>query len=97
MEQKNIILTLSTMLIIGIFASYGVFAKRWVDWSTTTLVDLDKRTVIMEVKAKHTNQMVAQNYQMLRELMSIVQRTNYGGGEITNGKANDNWQETKKY
>ncbi len=85
------------MLIIGIFASYGVFAKRWVDWSTTTLVDLDKRTVIMEVEAKHTNQMVSQNYQMLRQLMDRVQRTGYGDGKITNGKANNNWQETKKH
>tara|TARA_R110002153_G_scaffold107205_1_gene247174 strand:+ start:102 stop:395 length:294 start_codon:yes stop_codon:yes gene_type:complete len=97
MEQKNIILTLSTILIVGVFASYGVFAKRWVDWSTTTLVDLDKRTAIMEVEAKHTNQMVVQNYQMLRELMSRVQRTNYGDGKGTNGEASNNWQETKKY
>ena len=95
MEQKNIILTLSTMLIVGIFASYGMVIKQWVDWTTTTLVDLDKRTAIMEVEAKHTNEMVAENHQMLKNLMKAVTEVSYGNGKGADGTTDINWQKAQ--
>jgi hypothetical protein len=96
MEQKNIILTLATMLVVGVFASYGMVVKQWVDWTTTTLVDLDKRTAIMEIEMKHTNEMVAQNHQMLKTLMEAVTEVSYGNGKVTDGTTDINWQKTEK-
>lgn len=95
MEQRNIILTLATMLIVGIFASYGMVVKQWVDWTTTTLVDLDKRTAIMEIEAKHTNEMVAQNHQMLKTLMKAVTEVSYGDRKGADGTTDINWQKAQ--
>ncbi len=95
MEQKNIILTLATMLVVGVFASYGMVVKQWVDWTTTTLVDLDKRTAIMEIEAKHTNEMVAQNHKMLKTLMKAVTEVSYGNGEVTDGTTDINWKKAQ--
>lgn len=95
MEQKNIILSLATMLVVGVFASYGMVIKQWVDWTTTTLVDLDKRTAIMEIEAKHTNDMVAQNHQMLKTLMKAVTEVSYGDGKGTDGTTDINWQKAQ--
>ena len=95
MEQKNIIFTLATMLVVGIFASYGMVIKQWVDWTTTTLVDLDKRTAIMEVEAKHTNEMVAENHQMLKSLMKAVTEVSYGNGKGADGTTDINWQKAQ--
>lgn len=97
MEQKNIILTLATMLVVGIFASYGMVIKQWVDWTTTTLVDLDKRTAIMEIEAKHTNNMVAENQQMLKALMEVVTKVSYGDRKSTDGATDINWKEAEKH
>ena len=95
MEQKNIILTLATMLVVGVFASYGMVIKQWVDWTTTTLVDLDKRTAIMEIEAKHTNNMVAENQQMLKALMEVVTKVSYGDRTITDGTTDINWEKAQ--
>ena len=95
MEQKNIILSLATMLIVGIFASYGMVIKQWVDWTTTTLVDLDKRTAIMEIEAKHTNNMVAENQQMLKALMEVVTKVSYGDRKSTDGTTDINWKKAQ--
>lgn len=97
MEQKNIILSLATMLIVGIFASYGMVIKQWVDWTTTTLVDLDKRTAIMEIEAKHTNNMVAENQQMLKALMEVVTKVSYGDRKSADGTTDINWKEAEKH
>jgi hypothetical protein len=77
MEQKHIIFTLATMIVVGVVASYGMVIQKWVDWTTTTLVDLDKRTAIMGAEMKHTNDMVSQNYEMLKVLMERVQKVSY--------------------
>jgi hypothetical protein len=97
MEQKNIILTLASMFVVGIFASYGMVAKQWVDWTTTTLVDLDKRTAIMEIEMKHTNDMVAQNHQMLKTLMEAVTEVSYGDRKVTDGTTDINWEKAQKH
>ena len=95
MEQKNIILALATMLVMGVFASYGMVIKQWVDWTTTTLVDLDKRTAIMEIEAKHTNEMVAENHQMLKSLMKAVTEVSYGNGKGADGTTGIYWEEAQ--
>ena len=93
MGQKGIIWSLVTLLVTGIFASYGMVVKQWVDWTTTTLVDLDKRTAIMEVEAKHTNQMVAQNHEMLKILMDTITKASYGSKQKSTGTTDINWSE----
>ena len=93
MEQKHIILTLATMIVVGVVASYGVVIQKWVDWTTTTLVDLDKRTAIMKIEAKHTNEMVAQNHQMLKVLMENIQKVSYGDLKKPTGTTDINWTE----
>ena len=93
MEQKHIIFTLATMIVVGVIASYGMVIQKWVDWTTTTLVDLDKRTAIMEVEAKHTNEMVAQNHEMLKVLMETVTKASYGNNQKPTGTTDINWAE----
>ena len=93
MEQKHIIITLATMIVVGVVASYGMVIQKWVDWTTTTLVDLDKRTAIMEIEAKHTNNMVAQNHEMLKVLMETVTKASYGNQQKPRGTTDINWAE----
>lgn len=95
MENKNLIITLATMVVVGVFASYGMVIKQWVDWTTTTLVDLDKRTAIMEVEAKHTNEMVAENQEMLKILMEKITKVNYGNGKGADGTTDINWRKAQ--
>jgi mannitol-specific phosphotransferase system IIBC component len=95
MEQKHIIITLATMIVVSVVASYGMVIQKWVDWTTTTLVDLDKRTAIMEVEAKHTNEMVAENHQMLKSLMKVVTEVSYGNGKSADGTTDINWQKAQ--
>jgi hypothetical protein len=93
MEQKHIILTLATMIVVGVVASYGMVIQKWVDWTTTTLVDLDKRTAIMEVEMKHTNDVVAQNHEMLKVLMENIKKVSYGDLKKPTGTTDINWTE----
>lgn len=65
------------IIIAGIFGSFGFVAKEWTTWTSHTLVDLDKRTAIMETELKHTNDMIAQNHAMLKQIMSQVERTKH--------------------
>ena len=95
MGQRSIIWSLATLLVTGIFASYGMVIKQWVDWTTTTLVDLDKRTAIMEVEAKHTNEMVAQNHEMLKVLMETITKASYEYKQKPTGTTDINWRKAQ--
>ena len=92
MEQKHIIISLATMIVVGVIASYGMVIQKWVDWTTTTLVDLDKRTAIMEVEAKHTNEMVSENHAMLKALIQSM-KANYVYKQKPDGTTDINWKE----
>lgn len=65
---------LLSVIVAGIFGSFGFVAKEWTTWTSHTLVDLDKRTAIMETKILHTNEMVSQNYHMLKSMMENYER-----------------------
>jgi hypothetical protein len=95
MEKKNIIFTLATMLVVGVFSSYGMLTKQWVDWTTTTLVDLDKRTAIMEVEARYTSNMVSNNHEMLKILMKEITKVSYGNGKSSDGTSDINWEKAQ--
>lgn len=69
MDTKMETKVLISVIIAGVFGSLGFVAKEWTSWTSHTLVDLDKRTAIMETKIIHTNEMVAQNYHMLKQML----------------------------
>ena len=92
MLQKHVV-TLASIIVVSVITSYGIVVQSWADWSTTTLVDLDKRTAIMEVEAKHTNMMVTQNHDMLKALMEASRKTSYGNRKNPTGKTDIQWTE----
>jgi hypothetical protein len=65
------------LLIAGVFASLGFVFKEWTTWASSTLVDLDKRTAVMETEIKHSNDMIAQNHEMLKTLMREIRKVSY--------------------
>lgn len=73
MDQK----VLTGIIVAGVFASLGFVFKEWTTWTTSTLVDLNNRTAVMEAEMKHTNDMIAQNHEMLKALMNRVQRAGF--------------------
>ncbi len=92
MLQKHIV-TLASIIVVGVVTSYGVVVQSWVEWSTTTLVDLDKRTAIMELETKHTNQMVSQNQEMLKAILVASKKVKYGDHQESAGPTDINWKE----
>ena len=92
-NNKPLVYTLAAMIVAGVFASYGIVIQKWVDWTSTTLVDLDKRTAIMETEMKHTNDMIAQNHQMLKILMDKVTKVQYGNQSKSTDTTDINWRQ----
>ncbi len=92
MLQKHVV-TLASIIVVGVITSYGVVVQSWVEWSTTTLVDLDKRTAIMELETKHTNEIVSQNQEMLILLMEASKKASYGDHQEPTGQTDIYWTE----
>ncbi len=92
MLQKHTV-TLASIIVVGVVTSYGVVVQSWVEWSTTTLVDLDKRSAIMEVEVRRTNEMVLQNYEMLKALTDRTRKTSHGDYQEPAGQTDIYWRE----
>jgi hypothetical protein len=92
MVQKNVFM-LATVIVVGVISSYGIVVQNWVEWSTTTLVDLDKRSAIMEVEVRRTNEMVLQNYEMLKDLTDRTRKTSHGDYQEPTGQTDVYWTE----
>jgi len=91
MLQKNVFM-LASVIVVGVISSYGIVVQNWVEWSTTTLVDLDKRSAIMEVEVRRTNEMVLQNYEMLKDLTDRTRKTSHGDYQEPTGQTDIYWR-----
>jgi len=93
MDQKVIL----ALIVAGVFGSVGFVFKEWTTWTSTTLVDLNKRTAIMETEIRHTNIMVSQNHEMLKSLIKQVRNISYGDRKDSDGTTNINWEKAQKH
>ena len=73
MDQKVLV----GIIVAGVFGSLGFFIKEWTSWTSTTLVDLNKRTAVMETEMKHANDMIAENHEMLKLIMNRVTQASF--------------------
>ena len=80
MEQK-ILIGLATTVLVGAF---GFVIKEWTTWTSTTLINLNSRAAVLESEVKHTNQLVSQNYEMLKFLVNNSQKAGYNDNAWTN-------------
>ena len=80
MEQK-ILIGLATTILVGAF---GFVIKEWTTWTSTTLINLNSRAAVLESEVKHTNQLVSQNYEMLKFLVNNSQKAGYNDNAWTN-------------
>ena len=80
MEQK-ILIGLATTVVVGAF---GFVVKEWTTWTSSTLIDLHSKTAVLESEIRHTNQMVSQNYEMLKFLVNKSQKAGYNDNAWTN-------------
>lgn len=77
-QNKPIIVALATLIVMGTVGSFGMVIQRWTEWTTSTLINLDKQNAVIEQKLESTNAMIAQNHEMLKALMgSDTQKTYY--------------------
>jgi len=65
------------IIVLGVFGFVGFLVKEWTSWTSSTLIDLNSRAAVMESEIKHTNDMVAQNYEMLKFLVSKTQKAGF--------------------
>jgi len=72
------------IIVLGVFGFVGFLVKEWTSWTSSTLIDLNSRTAVMESEIKHTNDMVAQNYEMLKFLVSKTQKAGFNDQSWTN-------------
>ncbi len=80
METK----VLGGIVVVGVFGFVGFLVKEWTGWTSSTLIDLNSRTSVMETEIKHTNDMVAKNYEMLKFLVSKTQKAGFNDQSWTN-------------
>lgn len=73
MDQKVLV----GIIVAGVFGSLGFVIKEWTTWTTTTLVDLNKRTAVMETEMKYSNDMIAENHEMLKLIMNRVTQASF--------------------
>jgi len=73
MDQKVLV----GIIVAGVFGSLGFVIKEWTTWTTTTLVDLNKRTAVIETEMKYSNDMIAENHEMLKLIMNRVTQTSF--------------------
>ena len=76
------------IIIVGVFGFVGFLVKEWTGWTSSTLIDLNSRTAVMESEIKHTNDMVAKNYEMLKFLVSKTQKAGFNDQSWTNAIPN---------
>lgn len=77
-QSKPIVVALATLIVVGTIGSFGMVIQRWTEWTTSTLINLDKQNAVIEQKLESTNAMIAQNHEMLKALMSSdTQKTYY--------------------
>lgn len=65
------------LIVAAVFAFVGFLVKEWTAWTSSTLIDLNSRTAVMESEIKNTNQMVTQNYEMLKFLVNKTQKAGF--------------------
>jgi hypothetical protein len=80
MESKVI----GGIVVVGVFGFVGFLVKEWTGWTSSTLIDLNSRTAVMESEIKHTNDMVAKNYEMLKFLVNKTQKASFNDQSRTN-------------
>jgi hypothetical protein len=77
-QNKPIVIGLAFLIVAGTIGSFGMVIQRWTEWTTSTLINLDKQNAVIEQKLESTNAMIAQNHEMLKALMgSDTQKTYY--------------------
>jgi len=77
-QNKPIVIALAFLIVAGTIGSFGVVIQRWTEWTTSTLINLDKQNAVIEQKLESTNAMIAQNHEMLKALMgNNTQKTYY--------------------
>lgn len=70
MEQnKPFVLFLASVLVVGTVASFGLVIQKWTEWTTSTLISLDKQQAVIEQKIETTNALIAQNHEMLKSII----------------------------
>ena len=72
------------LIVAAVFAFVGFLVKEWTAWTSSTLIDLTSRTAVMESEIKNTNQMVTQNYEMLKFLVNKTQKAGFNDQSRTN-------------
>ena len=72
MDQKVI----GSVVLAAIIGSIGFVSKEWTSWTSSTLIDLNTRTAVMEAEIRNTNAMVSLNNDMLKYLVSNSRKAN---------------------
>jgi|TARA_R110000744_G_scaffold303203_1_gene411996 hypothetical protein len=72
MDQKVI----GSLVLAAMIGSIGFVAKEWSSWASSTLIDLNTRTAVMETEIHNTNAMVALNNDMLKYLVNNSRKAN---------------------
>lgn len=76
-QNKPIVIALAFLIVAGTIGSFGMVIQRWTEWTTSTLINLDKQNAVIEQKLESTNDMIAQNHEMLKALMGSNTRKTY--------------------
>ena len=71
-DQKVI----GSVVVAAIIGSIGFVSKEWTSWTSSTLIDLNTRTAVMEAEIRNTNAMVSLNNDMLKYLVSNSRKAN---------------------
>lgn len=72
MDQKVI----GSVVVAAIIGSIGFVSKEWTSWTSSTLIDLNTRTAVMEAEIRNTNAMVSLNNDMLKYLVNNSRKAN---------------------
>ena len=72
MDQKVI----GSVVVAAIIGYIGFVSKEWTSWTSSTLIDLNTRTAVMEAEIRNTNAMVSLNNDMLKYLVSNSRKAN---------------------
>ena len=74
-QNKPIVVALASLIVVGTIGSFGMVIQRWSEWTTTTLINLDKQNAVIEQKLQSTNDLIAKNHEMLKILMNQSRKT----------------------
>ena len=67
---------IGSVVLAAIIGSIGFVSKEWTSWTSSTLIDLNTRTAVMEAEIRNTNAMVSLNNDMLKYLVSNSRKAN---------------------